>query len=85
MANNVTPDQTAPEGQGLHYLPFQSAQAFPYKVHSREATQKASKREQPFLHATHRLDAIYMPTRYYQNISKGIKIIERTSFCLRTD
>ena len=26
-----------------------------------------------------------MPTKYYQNISKGIKVIERTSFCLRTD
>ena len=62
-----------------------SAQASPYKVHSREITQKASKGEQPFLHATHRLDPIYMPTKYYQNISKGIKVIERTSFCLRTD
>ena len=62
-----------------------SAQASPYKVHSREITQKASKGEQPFLHATHRLDPIYMPTKYYQNISKGIKVIERTSFCLRMD
>ena len=62
-----------------------SAQASPYKVHSREITQKANKGEQPFLHATHRLDPIYMPTKYYQNISKGIKVIERTSFCLRTD
>ena len=49
-----------------------STQAFPYKVHSRGITQKASKGEQPFLHATHRLDLIYMPTKYYQNISKGI-------------
>ena len=56
-----------------------SAQAFPNKVHSREITQKASKGAQPILHATHR------PTNYYQNISKGIKVIERTSFCLRTD
>ena len=62
-----------------------SAQASPYKVHSREITQQASKGEQPFLHATHCLDPIYMPTKYYQNISKGIKVIERTSFCLRTD
>ena len=61
------------------------AQASPNKVHSREITQKASKGEQPFLHATHRLDPIYMPTKYYQNISKGIKVIERTSFCLQTD
>ena len=56
-----------------------------YKVHSREITQKASKGEQPFLHVTHRLDPIYMPTKYFQNISKGIKVIERTSFCLRMD
>ena len=62
-----------------------SAQAFPYKVHLREITQKDSKGEQPFLHATHCLDLIYMPTKYYQNISKGIKNIERTSFCLRMD
>ena len=26
-----------------------------------------------------------MPTKYYQNISKGITIIERTSFCLQTN
>ena len=26
-----------------------------------------------------------MPTKYYQNNSKGIKVIERTSFCLHTD
>ena len=44
-----------------------------------------SKGEQPFLHPTHRLDLIYMPTKYYQNISKGIKVIEHTSFFLRTD
>ena len=47
------------------------AQAFPYKIHSMEITQKASKGEKPFLHATHRLDLIYMPTKYYQSISKG--------------
>ena len=42
------------------------------------------KRGQPFLQVTHRLDPIHMPTKYYQNISKGIKDIERTaSFCLQ--
>ena len=56
--------------------------SFPYKVHSREITQNASKEEHPFLHMTHRLDLIYIPTKYYQNISKGIKVIERTSFPL---
>ena len=34
---------------------------FPYKVHLREITQKASKGEQPFLYATHRLDYICLP------------------------
>ena len=29
-------------------------------------------REQPFLHATRRLALIYMLTKYYRNISKGI-------------
>ena len=43
------------------------------------------KGEQPFLHATHCFDHIYMPTKYYQNISKGMKVIERTNFCIRTD
>ena len=26
-----------------------------------------------------------MPIKYYQNISKGVKVIERKSFCRRTD
>ena len=39
----------------------------------------------PFLHGKHRLDLIYMYTKYHQNISKGIKVIERTSFFLQTD
>ena len=41
--------------------------------------------DQPILHTIHRRDLIYMPAKYYQNISKGIKFSERTSFCLRTD
>ena len=32
------------------------------------------------LHRTHHHDLIYMPTKYNQNISKGIKVIELTSF-----
>ena len=37
------------------------------------------------MQATHRLDPIYMPTKYYQNISKGMKVIEQHAhsyFCL---
>ena len=59
--------------------------SLPFKVHSREITLKATKVEQRFLHVTHLLDLIYMPTEYYQNISKGIKVIECTSFYLQTD
>ena len=41
-----------------------SAQAFHSKVNSWEITQKGSKGEQPFLNMTHRLDLIYMSTKY---------------------
>ena len=54
----------------------------PFKGHSREITQKASMGEQSFLHATHRPDHGY---QNYQNISKGIKVIERTIVCLWAD
>ena len=59
-----------------------SAQASSYKVHSREITYKSSKGEQQFLNARHPLDLLYIYTIYYQNISKDIKVIERTSFPL---
>ena len=58
------------------------AQASSYKVHSREITYKSSKGEQQFLNARHPLDLLYIYTIYYQNISKDIKVIERTSFPL---
>ena len=65
------------------FLPMSSGLCF--SCRSRENTQKASQGEQSFLHVTHHLDWIYMPTKYYQNILKGIKAIERTNFCLQTD
>ena len=37
------------------------------------------------MHVAHHLDLIYMPAKYYKNISKGIKVIDRISFCLWTD
>ena len=52
------------------------------QIHSRETTQRGSKGDQTFLHTLHSLDQIYMPTKYHQNISDGIKVIECTSFCL---
>ena len=33
-------------------------------------------------HMTHRLGLIYMYTKYHQNISKGIRVSENTSFPL---
>ena len=63
------------------FLPLNS-QASSYKVHSREITYKSSKGEQQFLNARHPLDILYIYTIYYQNISKDIKVIERTSFPL---
>ena len=63
------------------FLPLNS-QASSYKVHSKEITYKSSKGEQQFLNARHPLDLLYIYTIYYQNISKDIKVIERTSFPL---
>ena len=63
------------------FLPLNS-QSSSYKVHSREITYKSSKGEQQFLNARHPLDLLYIYTIYYQNISKDIKVIERTSFPL---
>ena len=63
------------------FLPL-NPQASSYKVHSREITYKSSKGEQQFLNARHPLDLLYIYTIYYQNISKDIKVIERTSFPL---
>ena len=41
------------------------------------------KGEQPCLHTTHHFDLICMPTKSHQNISKGIRVMERTRFpCL---
>ena len=43
---------------------------------------KGCKGEQPFLHVTHHFHLIYMSTKDHKNISKGIKVIECTSFLL---
>ena len=48
-------------------------------------THKTRKGEQPLMHVTHCLDLNNMPTKYYQNISNDIQVIEHTSFCLRMD
>ena len=56
--------------------------SFPYQAHSRGITQMFSKGVEQVLNVTHPLDLIYIPTKYYQNISKGIQVIECTSFCI---
>ena len=47
------------------------------------------KTESSLLHATHLLVLLFIPTKYYQNMSKGIKVMERTrmslQFCFRGD
>ena len=48
-------------------------------VHSREIIKPESKGEQPQLHVSHQLGLIYMPTKYHQNISMGIVVME----CIR--
>ena len=41
------------------------------------------KTELSLLHATCLLVLLYIPTKYYRNISKGIKVMERTRMCLQ--
>ena len=57
-----------------------SKQGLPFKIHSREITPKVCKEEQPF-YMWHTV----LTTKYNQNISKGIKVIEWKSFPLQTD
>ena len=40
-------------------------------------------KEQRFLHMTHSLVLLYMPTKYYHNISKGYKVMNEQAFVYR--
>ena len=53
-----------------------SALCFPFKIQSMEITPKLCRGEQLFKYTTHHLDPIYMPTKYYYNISTNIKVTE---------
>ena len=53
-----------------------SEQEFLFKIHSREITPKWHEGAQQFLYETHRLDSIYMSTKYNENLSKGINVME---------
>ena len=52
----------------------------PLKCFFKGDNSKGQQGRATMLHRTHHHDLIYMPTKYNQNISKGIKVIERTSF-----
>ena len=60
------------------------AQAVPQNS-TRGDNWKWRKWELSFLHLTRLLNLTYIPTSYYQNILKGIKVMEHTRMCLRTD
>ena len=50
-----------------------------------EITQKVLKQGLSFLCGTHCHDLFYVSVKYHQNIPNGIRVIERTRKCLRTD
>ena len=56
-----------------------------HKKHQRGDNSKILKRGLSFLYATHRHDLFYITVKYHQNILNGIRVIERTRKCLRTD
>ena len=49
-------------------------QGFSLEVHSGEVTRKQPKQRLPRLHVTHLLFDTNASTKYYQNMSKGIKL-----------
>ena len=57
------------------------------KSNQREVTQKVRKGEQPFLHATRRLDLIHIVMKVHQNIPYGYLAMARTRivYARRTD
>ena len=56
---------------------FQShTQGFSLEIHSGEVTRKQPQQRLSFLHVTHLLFHTNASTKYYQNMSKGIKVME---------
>ena len=53
-------------------LKLVSEQVFLFKIPSRTITPKMMQKRATIIYVTYPLDLIYMPTKYYQNISKGI-------------
>ena len=52
-------------------------QGFSLEIHSGEVTRKQAKQRLSLLHVTHLLFDTNASTKYYQNMSKGIKVMER--------
>ena len=53
-------------------------QEFGLEIHSGEVTRKLPQQRLSLLHVTHLLVVTNASTKHYQNMSKGIKVMERT-------
>ena len=60
-------------------------QGFSLEIHSREVTRKQPQQRLSLLHVTHLLFDTNASTKYYQNMSKGIKVMEHTRIWLQGD
>ena len=61
----------------------QHTQEFSLEIHSGEVTRKQPQQRLSLLHVTHLLVVTNASTKYYQNMSKGIKVMECTRFWLQ--
>ena len=53
------------------------AQGFSLEIHSGEVTRKQPQQRLSLLHVTHQMFDTNASTKYYQNMSKGIKVMKR--------
>ena len=60
-------------------------QGLSLEIHSGEVTRKQPEQRLSLLHVTHLLFDTNASTKYYQNMSKGIKVMERKIFGFRGD
>ena len=66
-----------------YFKPY--TQRFSLEIHSGEVTRKQSQQRLSLLHETHLLFYTNASTKCYQNMSKGIKVMECTRFWLQGD
>ena len=62
-----------------------NTQGFSLEIHSREETRKQPEQRLSLLYVTHLLFDTNASTKYYQNMSKGIKVMECTRFWFQGD